>query len=261
MNEDSFSLITKDDLEEINFESNNKLSEEILLELNHALSVYFLSIGKRQPGLRKKIEKSTKELLNLINDDLKHSLYERRENARLCIEVLDKKIKQLNKKNKEPNKNIKLPEKYFIKATLDSFSPHNEKLKIIDKSLKELNSDYFKKIKSPLEEIKESLLILLQGMYSLNPEILNNKTQIEQSPYINEFNKLEEKRSDLDIEFIQYLHKIYKHYTGKSDKFTYSDYKEQYSGNFFSLLKLCFYKIGKNISDDRISKLIGCAKL
>ena len=113
-----------------------------------------------------------------------------------------------------------------------------------------------------LAEIRSSLIILLNELDKLNPNTFNNEEiKLKPSAYIDEFNKLEQKQTEMDIIFIRKLHKIYNEYTGQSDKFTYDYYNQEHKGKFFSLLKLSLEKTGKNVSNDRISKLIGQAKL
>jgi|SaaInlStandDraft_7_1057024.scaffolds.fasta_scaffold117608_1 hypothetical protein len=69
------------------------------------------------------------------------------------------------------------------------------------------------------------------------------------------------KQSDIDIEFIQALHSEYKYYTQYSDKVTYNDIDNIYSGIFFKIIELCFKKAGKNTGNSGIKKLILKANL
>jgi|SaaInlStandDraft_4_1057021.scaffolds.fasta_scaffold20835_2 hypothetical protein len=259
-----FSLITEEDLINTQIKSNNnsisywvnvlKLknpgspNKDFINNINYTLASYFLSFDKREPNLRKKIEKKTKELLELINNDYTESLKTQIEYARKCISNIDK--------------DSKISYSDPFKAIFTPFSPHNAKLKIIDQSLKESKLRSFKNDPTSLTEIRSSLLVLLNELDKLNLNTFNNKEiKLRPSAYIDEFNKLEQKQTEMDVNFIRELHKIYKAYTGQSDKFTYDEYNQKYKGKFFSLLKLCLEKTGKNISDDRISKLIGQAKL
>lgn len=259
-----FELVTEENLRNIKIKSSNNSPKywsnilqlkksnvevkDFLNEINCALSSYFLSFDKREPNLRKKIEKKTKELLELINDDYTESLKTQREYARKCISNL--------------GKGSKISYADSFKAIFTPFSPHNSKLEIIDQSLKESKLKSIGGTPKSLDDIRLSLSVLLNELDKLNPDTLNNKKiKLKPSAHIGEFNKLEQKQTEMDIQFIRELHKVYETYTGQSDKFTYDYYNQKHKGKFFSLLKLCFDKTGKNVSDDRISKLIGQAKL
>ena len=139
MQDKAFSLITEEDLINAQIKPNNsslaywinvlklknpdKLNKDFISKINCALSSYFLSFDKREPNLRKKIEKKTKELLELIDDDHTKSLKTQKEYARTCISHIDK--------------DSKISYADCFKAVFTPFSPHNIKLRIIDQSLKE----------------------------------------------------------------------------------------------------------------------------
>ena len=191
----------------LQLKKSNVLNKKFLNKINRTISSYFLSFDKREANLRKKIEKKTEELLELINSDYIESLKMQRNAVRKIISNMDKGVKTSYEDS--------------LRACHIPFSPHNAKLEIIDQSLKESKISSYHGTPVSLSSIRQSLSILLNELDKLNPRTFDNKkVKLKPSAYIEKFNKLEQKQTGVDIDFIRDLHKVYRAYTGKSDKLT-----------------------------------------
>jgi hypothetical protein len=141
---------------------------------------------------------------------------------------------------------------YFDAVAPVPIDTHSKKIQLINKALRKHNQGLFG---GGNQMSIESIFHQLETLQ----KVIKNLSKSDA-----EFKKLEDKKSKakLELTLIKDLHVNWKMFTGaKRGLYNTNAYDESISGEFFSLVKLCFEKESQNFADNTIKDKIYTAKL
>ena len=236
-------LITLEDLKNIGFNSdsyiNNSIDEieyDFVTHINTTLQHYYRD-KKLTSTPNNKLPNAVDTLLDLITSN-EYEANTAKSNAMQNINDSDINISNIIS--------------YFEALAPAPVNTHNKKLQLINKELRKHNQGLFggggsMSIESIFHQL-ETLQKVMENLRESNAE----------------FKKLENKnvKSELDNELIKSLYTEWKIFTGaKKALYTTNPIDDSISGEFFNLVKLCFNKEGRNLTDGSIKHKISVAKL
>jgi hypothetical protein len=242
MNNKQHSLITLEDLENIGFNSDNYINNSIdgiendfVAHINTVLQHYYRD-KKLTSVSNNKLPDAVDTLLELItSNEYEASII--KANAMQNINDSDVNIDNIIS--------------YFEALAPAPVNTHSKKLRLINKALREHNQGLFGGgAKMSIESIFHQLETLQEVIKSLR------KSDAE-------FKELESKqyKSKVELTFIKKLYTTWKTFTGaKKGLYITNEYDDSISGEFFNLVKLCFYKEGQTFTDSTIKIKISEAK-
>jgi hypothetical protein len=243
MNNKQHTLITLEDLGTIGFNSDSYINNSIdgidadfVTHINTVLQHHYRDKNLTSVS-NKKLPNAVDALLELITS-----------NEYEANIIKSNAMQNIN----DSDVNIDNIVSYFEALAPAPVNTHSKKLMLINKALREHNQGLFG---GGSQMSIESIFHQLETLQKVIENLSDSDT---------EFKKLEDKniKTKLDMEFIKSLYVEWKIFTGATNSlYTTNPIDDSISGEFFNLVKLCFTKEGRSLTDGSIKHKISEARL